>query len=107
MLKVEPDLAPPAVSSPLSPHTCPVSSPRYPSCTCAPPKHLYDFHVYTTMADDSSHPDLTYPYINAAGHEVDLAIQNDVMMAHVYHYIMFLTADKLYTAPPFTKKKMA
>jgi hypothetical protein len=35
------------------------------------------------MADESSNPDPSYPYINAAGHTVDLAIQDEVMMAHV------------------------
>ncbi len=50
-------------------------------------------------------PDPSYPYINAAGHTVDLAIQDEVMMAHVCHYVMMHTADKLYAAPPSTKKQ--
>ena len=61
--------------------------------------------MFTTMADKSLNPDPSYPYINAAGHTVDLAIQDEVMMAHVCHYIMMHTADKLYAAPPSTKKQ--
>jgi hypothetical protein len=57
------------------------------------------------MADKSSNLDPSYPYTNAAGHTVDLAIQDEVMMAHVCHYIMMHTADKLYAAPPSTKKR--
>ena len=38
--KVEPNLTPPTVSSPLPSHASPVSPPRYPSCTQASPKCL-------------------------------------------------------------------
>jgi hypothetical protein len=57
------------------------------------------------MADDSLHPDPTHPYINAAGHENDLAIQNEVMMAHVCHYLMLHTVDNFHNAPLSTKKQ--
>jgi hypothetical protein len=50
------------------------------------------------MADQVNDP--SYPYTNASGIEVDLAIKNEVMMAHVCHYVMVHTADKLYIAPP-------
>ncbi len=50
------------------------------------------------MANQGNDP--SYPYTNASGVEVDLAIKDEVMMAHVCHYVMMHTANKLYTAPP-------
>jgi len=49
--KVEPNLAPPTISSPLPSHAFPVPPSRYPSCTRAPPKRLDEYHLFTTMAD--------------------------------------------------------
>jgi hypothetical protein len=104
--KVEPNLAPPTISSPLPSHASPVPPPHYPSHIQAPPKHLDEYHLYTTMADKSLNPDPSYPCINAAGHTVDLAIQDEVMIVHVCHYIMMHTVDKLYATPPSTKNNM-
>jgi hypothetical protein len=103
--KVESNLPPPTISSPLPSHASPVPPLRYPSHTQAPPKRLDEYHSFTTMADKSLSPDPSCPYINAAGHTVDLEIQDEIMMAHVCHYAMMHTADKLYTAPPSTKKQ--
>jgi hypothetical protein len=66
---------------------------------------LHVNHLFTTMADESLNPDPSYPYVNAAGHTVDVAIQDEVMMAHVCHYVMMHTKDKLYAAPSSTKKQ--
>jgi hypothetical protein len=82
-------------------HASPVPPPPYPSH----PKHLDEYHLFTTKAGKSSNPDLSYPHIDADGHKVDLAIQDEVMMVHVCHYVMLHTADKLNAAPPSTKKQ--
>jgi hypothetical protein len=103
--KVEPNLAPSTISSPLPSHASPVPPPSYPSRTQAPPKRLGEYHLFTTMVDKCLNPDPSYPYINDAGHTVDLAIQDEVMMVHVCHYVMMHTAYKLYAAPPATKKQ--
>jgi hypothetical protein len=34
-----------------------------------------------------------YPYRDASGHDVDLAITDEYMIAQVYHYVMLHTAD--------------
>ena len=100
--KIEPDdPTPPATVPPQPP---PLPTHRYPPRARAPPKRLDDY-VFTTMADQEDDP--TYSYTNASGATVDLAIKDEVMMAHVCHYVMMHTADKLYTAPspPPSKKQ--
>jgi hypothetical protein len=74
---------------------------RYPSRARAPPKHLTEYHLYTTVADESKQPP-SYPYRNATGVDVDLAMKDEILMAHICHYVMTHTADKLFhtTQPP-------
>jgi hypothetical protein len=52
--KVEPNSAPPTISSPLLSHASPVPPPHYPSCTQAPPKRLDEYHLFTTSMADKS-----------------------------------------------------
>jgi hypothetical protein len=65
--KVEPNLAPPTISFALPSHSFPIPLPCYPSRTQAPPKHHDEYHLITTMADESLISDPSYPYINATG----------------------------------------
>ena len=91
--KLAPDSAP-VITPPVNP-TTPSPPSRYPSRARAPPKHLEQYHLYTTVAEESScNP--SYPYTNANGNRVDLAIEDEVLMAHVCHYVMSHTAGKLF-----------
>jgi hypothetical protein len=56
------------------------------------------------MAEQASTPS-SYPYVNTVGKMVDLAIKDEVLMAHVCHYMMTHTADKLFLTPPIHKKQ--
>jgi hypothetical protein len=47
---------------------------------------------------------MTHPYTTANGDTIDLAIKNEVMMAHVCHYVMTHTASKLFLHTPPSKK---
>ena len=80
----------------VTPESAVSTSSRYPTRTRAPPKRygFDDFHVFTTMAEESA--DDRYLYTNANGKVVDLAITDEVLMAHVCQYVMLHTADKLY-----------
>jgi hypothetical protein len=78
-----------------------------PARTRAPPKRygFDDYHVFTTMAEKSA--DDKYPYTNATGKVVDLAITDELLMAQVCQYVMLHTADKLYantTESPLKKQ---
>ena len=48
---------------------------------------------------------MTHPYTTANGDTIDLAIKNEVMMAHVCHYVMTHTANKLFLNTPPSKKQ--
>ncbi len=91
--KLESDSAP--VTAPTATPTTPPPPSCYPSRACAPPNRLADYHLYTTVADESSQ-DPSYPYTNANGDSIDLAIKDEILMAHVCHYVMTHTADKLF-----------
>jgi hypothetical protein len=56
------------------------------------------------VAEDSSH-DPSYPYTNASGNQVNLAIKDEVLMAQVCHYVMTHTTDKLFLASQPDKKQ--
>jgi hypothetical protein len=71
--KLEPDSTPAPV--PTVTRTTPSQPSRYPARVRAPPKHLDQYHLFTTVADDSSW-DPSYPYTNAAGDNVDLTIKD-------------------------------
>jgi hypothetical protein len=85
-------------SSPPPPPSC------YPARDCAPPKHLEPYHLFITMAEEAYTKPL-YPYLNEKGDEADLAINDEVLMAHVCHYVMTHMADKLYLNPQSAKKQ--
>jgi hypothetical protein len=100
--KLEPDSTP--APAPTVAPTTPSQPSRYPARVCAPPKHLDQYHLFTTVADDSSR-DPSYPYTNAAGDNVDLAIKDEVLMAHACHYVMTHTANKLFLNTQPLKKQ--
>jgi hypothetical protein len=46
---------------------------HYSSLNCSLPTHLKDYHIFTTVAEDTF---MIYPYGDAGGKTVDLAIKN-------------------------------
>ena len=93
--KVKPDTIVPPV--PTLPKTR-----RYLARDRAPPTCLDDYLLFTTVAEDTQ---TSYPYLNAGGQEVDLAIQDEVMMAHICHYVMLHTAESQFVGNPNNKKQ--
>jgi hypothetical protein len=55
------------------------------------PRHLEDYQVFTTIADEKRLPP-NHPYHTAGGTDVDLAITDEARMAHICHYVMVHTA---------------
>ncbi len=101
--KIEPDHDTIPVSVATQPPLAPLAHHhRYPQRSRAPPRRLDDY-IFTTIAEQEVDP--SYPYTNRSGVTVDLANKNEVMMAHVCHYIMLLTVNKLYIDPPSSPKK--
>ncbi len=81
----------------------PLPSPRnhrYPTRTCSLPTHLKDYHIFTTVAEDTY---MNYPYCDASGKTVDLAIKDEHMMALVCHYVMLHTAESIFVGNPNNK----
>ena len=78
-------------------------SSRYPTRTYRLPQHLNDY-VFTTVAEEHALP-TERPYHTAGGTTVDLAIQDEYMMAHVCHYVMTHIADSFYYANAIKPKK--
>ena len=66
----------------------------YPTRACRPPQHLHDY-VFTLVAEEHVLPP-ERPYHTAGGSTVDLAIQDEYMMAHICHYVMTYTYNSLY-----------
>ena len=94
---LEPDVIVPPVSI--------IPEPRhYPTHTRKPLTCLGidDYHLFATVAEDIR---TSYPYVNAKGQEVDLAIQDEVMMAHICHYVMLQTAESQFVGNPNNKKQ--
>ena len=52
-----------------------------------PPRHLNDFHLFTTVADKHRQPP-EHPYHTAGGTDVDLVIQDEKRMAHLCHFVI-------------------
>jgi hypothetical protein len=68
------------------------------------PHHLNEFHLFATVAEERSQPP-HHPYINAAGKDVDLAIQDEAVMAQISHYVKVHTATKQYMDATTSSKK--
>ena len=62
-----------------------------------PPRHLNDFHLFSTVTDEHRQPP-EHPYHTAGGTDVDLAIQDEQRMAHLCHFVMVHTATSLHLA---------
>jgi hypothetical protein len=92
---------PTATISPSGPQSPPAPTHRYPTRSRAPPSRLNDYHLFTTVADDTR---TLYPYKNAAGKEVDLAFTDEYMIAQVCHYVMLHAADSQFVGNPNNKK---
>jgi hypothetical protein len=58
--------------------------------------------MFTTVAEDTY---MDYPYCDAGGKTVDLAIKDENMIAHVCHYVMLLTAESILVGNPNNKKQ--
>jgi hypothetical protein len=86
--KLEPDNTPSPPSSPV---------PRYPTRQRAPPKHLANFHLFTTVADNVQ---TSYPYVDARGNTVDLAFDDETLIAQVCHYVMLHCAETTFVGNP-------
>jgi hypothetical protein len=74
----------------------------YPSHNCSLPTHLKDYHIFTTVADNTY---TDYPYCDATGKNVDLAIEDENMIAHVCHNVMLHTAESIFVGNPNNKKQ--
>ncbi len=74
--KIEPDLLP---TTQIIPQPMPSSrNHQYPTRICSLSTHLKDYHMFTTVAEDTY---IDYPYCDAGGKTVDLAINYENMMA--------------------------
>jgi hypothetical protein len=89
-------------------HTTPLlSSPsvslrRNPSRQRNLPKHLQDYHIFTTVANDVQ---TSFPYVDASGRTVDLAMDDEQRIATVCHYLMLHCAESTFVGNPNNKKQ--
>ncbi len=60
-----------------------------------PPRRLEEFYLLAAVAEEQCQ-DPNMPYHTAGGTDVDLAIQDESMMAQICHYVMVHTATTLY-----------
>ena len=96
--KIEPDE--PSPSSPPVPLS-PIGR-RNPPRVRAPPQRLKDYHLFTTVAEDVN---TSFPYTDASGRQVDLAISDENHIAHVCHYVMLHCAESSFIGNPNNKKQ--
>jgi hypothetical protein len=75
---------------------------QYPTRNRYLPTHLKDYHMFTTVAEDTY---MDYPYCDAGDKTVDLAIKDENMMVHVCHYMMLHTAESIFASNPNNKKQ--
>jgi hypothetical protein len=75
---------------------------QYPTHNCSLPTHLRAYHMFTTVAEDTY---MDYPFCDAGGKTVDLAIKNENMNAHVHHYVMLHIAESIFVSNPNSKKQ--
>ncbi len=72
----------------------PTRSSRTSGRTIKLPKHLDDYHLFTTVAEERRQPP-EHPYTTAGGMDVDLAIRDEELMANLCHYVMVHTATSI------------
>ena len=82
---------------------------QYPTRNRQPPQQfMEESHLFTTVAEEQRQ-DPGMPYHTAGSTDVDLAIQDESMMAQICHYVMVHTATTLYlnetVAPNLNNKK--
>jgi hypothetical protein len=58
--------------------------------------------MFTTLAEGTY---TDYPYCAAGGNNVDLAIKDENIIAHVCHYVMLHTAESIFAGNPNNKKQ--
>ncbi len=80
----------------------PLAPCQYPNRDCSALKHLGEYHMFDTVAEDKF---TKYSYHNAVGHNVDIAITIEQMIAHVCHYVMLHTVKALYIGNLNNKKQ--
>jgi hypothetical protein len=69
---------------------------------CNLPKHLQDYHIFTTVANDIQ---TSFPYVDASWHTVDLAMDDEQCIATVCHYVMLHCAESTFVGNPNNKKQ--
>ena len=99
--KIKPDTYSTNLPAPRSP-TSPPQDRRYPTCQRSHPQRLADYHLFTTVAEDVI---TSYPYVDANGNTVDLAITDEQHIAHVCHYVMLHCAESTFVGNPNNKKQ--
>jgi hypothetical protein len=100
-------LRPPSVEQQMTPNASPIhraprvsripppsATTRTSSRTTPLPRHLDDYHVFTTVADENRQQP-SYPYRTTTGDDVNLAIHDKERMAHLCHFVMAHTAKCL------------
>jgi hypothetical protein len=83
--------------------TSPTSS-QYPSRVHRPPQHLAQDYLFTTVAKEHKQPP-EHPNQTAGRTVINLAIEDECMMAQVCHYVMTHTANSLYCTQNIKPKK--
>jgi hypothetical protein len=75
----------------------PTTSARPSTRTRCPPSRFDDYHMFTTVAEERCQPP-EHPYHTTGGTDVELAIQDEELMAHLCHFVMVHTAASLHLA---------
>jgi hypothetical protein len=84
----------------LEPETPPPSSLScYPPCARRPPPRFGfdEYHQFNTVADDVH---TSFPYIDASGATVDLALTNESHITHGCHFVMLHCAESTFIGNP-------
>jgi hypothetical protein len=95
-VKQEP-ISSPATATPVTTIQPPTKSTRTSVRDHHPPRHLDDFHMFTTVVDEHRQPP-EHPYHTAGGTDDDLAIQDTERMAHLCHFVLTHSATRLHLA---------
>ncbi len=77
---------------------------HYPTRSRCTPQHLGEYCLFTMVAEELNQS-LAHPYCTAGGTDVNLAITDKNMIAHICHYVITHTADALFCAPDLPSKK--